>query len=551
MRDIAILNLTRFGDLIQTTPVLKGLRKRYPDARLHLIIKHRFRAVPELLPELDQVHEIDGDHLAEVLSDPNYSFLERFKAVREIIRGLQQTRFDFVVNFTHSRSSAALLSLMNAEEMVGFQTDRIGQRIIEDPWLSHMSTLVKTRRLSRINLVDIYLGGAGIPGQGGPLEVRIPNSARAFAKDRVPENGTRVAVQLAGSTNNRSWTVDHYARTLRRLNQLLPDLQIVLVGVDSERSAAEELVSQCSDLSFTDLVGATRIDELAGVLERVDLLLTGDTGTMHLAAATGTTTFAVFVGLASPHETCAYAPDQWIVSTRISCWPCSHNVHCGNTICHEDIPPEWLAQVLARVIQKLDVDDLDVPPQADLFRTRFDDNGFLEAVPLFRRKPDAQELLALVFRAAFIESFGGVTADPSLIRKIAAERYQMGSSNWLECIPHELPAEVERMRHLGEGAQQNAAELLRLANRPTELSRIAAALQQTDEEIYKISRAQPLLSPIGHSLESGLENLPDEELAIVAKTSIERYRELYRRASILSDVIHGRNAEKSEIGAFR
>ena len=89
MKDIAILNLTRFGDLIQTTPVLKGLRKRYPEARLHLIIKSRFGEVTPLLPEVDQVHEIDGDWLAATLSQPDLPFLERFRRVRELVEKLR------------------------------------------------------------------------------------------------------------------------------------------------------------------------------------------------------------------------------------------------------------------------------------------------------------------------------------------------------------------------------------------------------------------------------------------------------------------------------
>jgi ADP-heptose:LPS heptosyltransferase len=67
VREIGILNLTRFGDLIQTTPVLTGLRKRFPEARLHLIIKSRFRPVASLLPGVDCIHEIDGDAIATAL----------------------------------------------------------------------------------------------------------------------------------------------------------------------------------------------------------------------------------------------------------------------------------------------------------------------------------------------------------------------------------------------------------------------------------------------------------------------------------------------------
>jgi ADP-heptose:LPS heptosyltransferase len=87
MRDIGILNLTRFGDLIQTTPVLAGLRKHHPDARIHLIVKSRFRNAAEMLEGVDVIHEIDGDALAEIVSQPGLAFVDRFRAVRKVIDG--------------------------------------------------------------------------------------------------------------------------------------------------------------------------------------------------------------------------------------------------------------------------------------------------------------------------------------------------------------------------------------------------------------------------------------------------------------------------------
>lgn len=544
MRDIGILNLTRFGDLIQTTPVLNGLRKRYPDARIHLIIKSRFRNVVPLLPELDQVHEIDGDALAETLSNPGTPFLERFRQVRDLIYRLRETHFDVVINYTHSRTSAVLLSLLNSDETIGFQLDRSGQRSIDDPWLGHMSTLVTARQLSRFNLVDIYLGGARLTGCREALSAQIPESAHGLTRERLPQTRPLVAVQLAGSTNTRSWTVDRYAATLKQLFRQLPELQLVLVGVRSEQEVANRFKTTCPEIPIHDLVGSTEVDELAAVLARVDLLLTGDTGTMHLAAAVGTPTCAVFMGLASPHETCVYAEGHWVVSTRIPCWPCSHIVQCGYPVCHDDIPADWLAALLQRILQGLPVDDLPLLPQADLFRTRFDSCGLLEAVPLLRRAPDAQDLLSLGYRAVFLESFCGIPVDIAEVLRRASEYYEIEPHEWKRVMPVELPAQLARIEQLSDEAQRMAGELLALKHRPQALKEAGDLLHKVDEEIYSISRAQALLAPLGYSLEAGLENLPDAELPTVGQISSDHYRNLYRRASVLDRLIHNRPPSK-------
>ena len=73
---IGLLNLTRFGDLVQISPMLAGLRRRHPDAEIELIIKSRFRGIADMLRGPDRIHEIDGDALARALADPASAFLD-------------------------------------------------------------------------------------------------------------------------------------------------------------------------------------------------------------------------------------------------------------------------------------------------------------------------------------------------------------------------------------------------------------------------------------------------------------------------------------------
>ena len=181
-----------------------------------------------------------------------------------------------------------------------------------------MSSLVRARRVTRYNLVDIYLGAAGLIGCGEPLYVQVPPRARAFALERLPANVPLVAVQLGASTDTKAWAVSRYAESLNALARLVPEMRAVLVGVPAEKQLAHELRNACPEVAFEELVGETSIAELAGVIERCDVLLTADTGTMHLAGAVGTTTCSIFVGLGNPWETAVYAEGHWALSSRMS-----------------------------------------------------------------------------------------------------------------------------------------------------------------------------------------------------------------------------------------
>jgi ADP-heptose:LPS heptosyltransferase len=537
VKRIGILNLTRFGDLIQTTPVLAGLRKRYPDAEIHLIVKTRFREAAEMLPGVDEIHEIDGDALARLLVDPDSNFLDAFRTVRYLVDELSRVHFDVLFNFTHSRTSAVLLSLLDADHTVGYDLDRRGSRRVENPWLQHMSSLVRARRVTRYNLVDIYLGAAGLIGCGESLYVQVPPRARAFALERLPANAPLVAVQLGASTDTKAWAVSRYAESLNTLARLVPEMRAVLVGVPAEKQLAHELRNACPEVAFEELVGQTSIAELAGVIERCDVLLTADTGTMHLAGAVGTTTCSIFVGLGNPWETAVYAEGHWALASRIGCAPCHHFAKCGFPACHEDVPTDWLAELIARILRGEDPGTLPALPRADLLRTSFDEHGLLDLLPAHRRAPRPHDLMAVAYRAVFLESLAGRPLSLEQIWREGERRYGVSPQHWAELLPGGIVERLHRLEETARSGEEAARRLARGRPDPAEARRAGDLLRQCDERTYEIARSEPLLAPLGLSLEAALESLPEASLPVIAQRSADEYTALRRRAALLRDII--------------
>jgi ADP-heptose:LPS heptosyltransferase len=537
MKRIGIVNLTRFGDLIQTTPVLSGLRQRYPDAEIHLIVKTRFRQVAEMLPGVDEIHDVDGDALARLLVDPESSFLDAFRAVRSTVDDLARVHFDVLFNFTHSRTSAVLLSLLDADRAVGFDLDRQGFRRVENPWLQHMSSLVRARGVTRFNLVDLYLGAADLIGCGEPLRVHIPPRARAFASERLQAQGPLVAVQLGASTDTKAWAVPRYAETLNSLSRLSPEMRVVLVGVPAERKLADQLRSTCPEVAFDDLVGKTSISELAGVLERCNILLTGDTGTMHLAGAVGTTTCAIFVGLGNPWETAVYAEGHWALMSRLGCAPCDHFVKCGFPACHDDVPADWLAELITRIVRGADPASLPPLPRADLLRTSFDGHGLLDLLPAHARAPQPHDLMAIAYRAVFLESFAGLPLALEQIWREGECRYQVPPSRWAQFLPPDILPRLRRLEEVARSAEDATRRLICDHSDPAKTRSTGELLERCDEEAYGIGRSEPLLAPLGLSLEAALESLPEADLPALARKSADAYAALRRRAALVRDIV--------------
>jgi hypothetical protein len=342
---------------------------------------------------------------------------------------------------------------------------------------------------------------------------------------------------VGASQDAKTWSVDRFTETVNALSRRIPEVRILLVGVASETEATRALMAACPGVQFEDLVAKTQVDELAAVLERSDLLLTSDTGTMHLAAAVGTTTCAVFVGLGMPHETAVYAEGHWVLMSSIACAPCSFQVTCGHPVCHDDIPTEWVADLLQRILEGAGVEDLPVLPRATLMRTCFDEDGLLDLIPVHVRRPDPQELLAMVYRAVFLESFEGIPLEAERIWKRASERYGISASKWTHFFPATLAGQLARLDGLGQRAEQLSSQIEHLSGRSDALAQAAKALNETDAAIYTITRSEPLLAPLGLSLEGALEDLPEVDLPTLASLCNRHYQALRHRARALRRII--------------
>ena len=110
---ILVLNLTRFGDQLQTSPVIAGLKERYPDAAITVCVDRNFAAVCHCIPGIDRVWEIDLDRVGHLLLGGTGAELRAaYAAVDETVTALRAARFDMALNYSSSRMSAVLMGMI-------------------------------------------------------------------------------------------------------------------------------------------------------------------------------------------------------------------------------------------------------------------------------------------------------------------------------------------------------------------------------------------------------------------------------------------------------
>lgn len=314
MKQYLVIQLARFGDLVQTKRLLATLCAR-PDSRVHLCLDRSLAPLARLAYPGVTLHPVAAHGTG--LSGP-----EAVRAMlvdnRRVFAGLRAVGFDRVYNLNFSGLNFRLAALFDPDTVEGYAW-RDGQELIS-PWAAMAMRWSDHRRLS-INLVDFW--AAYSPDAIAPDKVNPPAAPK----------GGGLGVVLAGRESRRSLPVDILARIVATAAQARGAGRVVLLGGPGERAAGQhvlKLLPPGVQAIARNMAGQTGWPELVDTVGSLDLLLTPDTGTMHLAAHLGTPVHAFFLSSAWCFETGPYGQGHTVHQAVAPCLPCLETRPCGH-----------------------------------------------------------------------------------------------------------------------------------------------------------------------------------------------------------------------------
>ncbi len=336
-----VLNLTRFGDLLQSQPALAELAAQGHDTALACL--ENFAAAASLLPQARQVFPLPGSAFLKGLTQDWRAALGDLTAFAHGVErdfGPQQA-----VNLTPAVSARLLARRLCGDVVLGFGLDPLGFRQESTPWAAFLEASSANRGLSPFNVVDLFRKAAGV-GQGpGRFALRRPDAAAsAQALDSLRAEAPQeaaffVGFQLGASAAARQWPVASFARVGQRLWECCRAVP-VLLGGPGETALASAYRQQCP-APAVDMIGRTNLPQLAAVLAHLRLLVTNDTGTMHLAAGLDVPCAALFLATAQPFDTGPYRPGCLSLEPDMACHPCAFGTACPHdNACLHAIGPD-------------------------------------------------------------------------------------------------------------------------------------------------------------------------------------------------------------------
>jgi len=311
---ILIIKPSSLGDVAHALPVLNGLRQRYPHARISWLIATGCRELLEGHPQIDELIPFDRKRYGQIGRSIRVT-----GEFMEFVAGLRERRFDLVIDLQGLFRSGFLAWASGAPTRIGFARAR------EFAWMFY-SDRISPGDPDEHAVVRYYRVAPMLGFEDVPIEFRlhVPPEARANAGSLLADAGVGPGEPFALVTPGARWETKVWpARKIAAVCEHLyrvRGLKIVLAGGPGEMPDCRA-VAAAADVPSGNLCGRTSLRDLIALIDASSILISNESGPMHVAVALGRPVAGV-VGPTNPRRNGPFSANSRIVRHPLPCSPC-------------------------------------------------------------------------------------------------------------------------------------------------------------------------------------------------------------------------------------
>jgi heptosyltransferase I len=305
-QSLCLLRLSALGDVTHVLPLVHTLRRAWPEVALTWVIGKGEQKLLDGLPGV------------EFLVYDKASGLGGMRALRRALRG---RRFDALLQMQVAARANLLSAFLPAKRRIGYDRTRskdlhglfVNERIPDRPGI-HV-----------LDAIGSFCEPLGLKQTGVVWDLPVPDEARAWARAQWPDDGVpTLAISPCSSHTLRNWRAERYAAVADHARSC--GWRVALLGGRSalERDTADAILAAMRPPErpdeVLDLVGKDTLKQLPALLERADLLMTPDSGPMHIANAMGTKVLGLHAASnprrSGPYSDIRYCVDRYDDAAR-------------------------------------------------------------------------------------------------------------------------------------------------------------------------------------------------------------------------------------------
>lgn len=295
-----VVRFSSIGDIVLTTPVVRHLKKQVEEAEIHFLTKKSYASLLEANPYIDQIHTFDGD-------------------MRSCIRSLKKEGFDYIIDLHHNTRTAHIKASL---KRMDFSVKKLNA-------LKWIYVNLHINRLPDIHMVDRNMETISnfIEKQDEEgLDYFIPEKERVDIASLPPEfAGGYLALAIGAQHETKKLPRESLVALCKKL-----DVPVVILGGPEDRETGESLIKALSGKQILNGCGAYSIHQSASIVEQARVLITHDTGMMHVGAAFGKKIITLWGNTVPEFGMYPYRADPASVNFEVpglKCRPCSKIGH--------------------------------------------------------------------------------------------------------------------------------------------------------------------------------------------------------------------------------
>lgn len=352
--NILIVKLSAIGDVIHTLPALNAVRKKYPDAHITWLVEEATYSVIKGHKALDKI--IVSRRKTWLKGFAGRFCLKNIREACSFIKELRDTRYDLILDFQALLKSGVLIGLARGRRKIGF-----------DKGMDHQehSYIFLNERIKPVDMEVhaltrgmMLLESIGIHSREAVFNVPISDRDRDAADDLLMQHGIKapkalVAINPMAKWETKLWDNLKFSSLAERLIKQA-NADVIFTGGMEDHEAIEYIISNMKTRA-ANLAGKTDLKTLAALYEKTSIVVSTDTGPMHLAAAIGTPVVALF-GPTAPWRTGPFGPGHTIIKADLECSPCfkrqCDTINCMKQITVDEVLDAVMSAIFTTEITK-------------------------------------------------------------------------------------------------------------------------------------------------------------------------------------------------------
>ncbi len=345
--NILIVKLSALGDVVQTIPAFEALRSHYPAAHISWLVEEGVAELLEYYPGLDEVYVCQRKSWLEKLRQPELWPVVSLEIIK-FSRRLRSRYYDLIIDFQGLLKSAIWVGLARGGRKIGFDGTREGSwRFLNerlppyDPDMHALNRYLDVARYLGAEVEEVLIHDPWTPAEEHQFNNRL---------SQVTRNGESplVLCHPMSRWQTKLWPEVKFARLAAEMVERL-QATVVFTGSAEDREGIAAALHEAGGSGIYNWAGTTNLRELAYLCKRAAVVISTDSGPMHLAAVLGTPVVALF-GPTAPWRTGPYGHRHRVLRMERDCSPCFQR-NCETVECMTAIEVD---DVFRAVVEQLD-----------------------------------------------------------------------------------------------------------------------------------------------------------------------------------------------------